>query len=227
MGGSRQGGTPSVLPGPSGFTCGVGAVPQRGHGSSIRRWASFLERLRQDGLDQNTIVVFMSDHGRAMPRGKQWPYDSGLHIPLIVVWPEGNPEMPPPAGYQRGAVNDQLVSSLDITASTLDWAGVSKPAAMQGRVLFGPHADPPREYLFGGRDRGDETVFHIRNRKRCSVQLSPQPVPGASVLAAESLQGGFLSDSRPLAGPERQTTTRRTSCKLEGRHASDRRALRT
>ncbi|MEM8679557.1 MAG: sulfatase, partial [Planctomycetota bacterium] len=116
-----------------------------------------LERLRQDGLDRNTIVVFMSDHGRAMPRGKQWPYDSGLHIPLIVVWPEGNPEMPPPAGYQRGAVNEQLVSSLDVTASTLDWAGVSKPATMQGRVLFGPDADPPREYLFGGRDRGDET----------------------------------------------------------------------
>ena len=121
-----------------------------------------LDLLKQDGLDKNTIVLFIGDHGRAMPRGKQWPYDSGLHIPLIIYWPEGNPDLPAPAGYRRGTRSDQLVASIDLTATTLAWAGIDKPEKMQGRVLFGPNADKPRQMLFGGRDRGDETVFHIR-----------------------------------------------------------------
>jgi N-sulfoglucosamine sulfohydrolase len=124
-----------------------------------------MARLRRDGLDKNTIVLFMGDHGRAMPRGKQWPYDSGLHIPLVIYWPEGNVDLPLPAGFTRGETTDQLVASIDLTATTLAWAGVDKPEKMQGRVLFGSNADQPRELLFAGRDRGDETVFHIRTAR--------------------------------------------------------------
>jgi N-sulfoglucosamine sulfohydrolase len=118
-----------------------------------------LRLLERDGLADNTVVVFMSDHGRAMVRGKQWPYDSGLHVPLIVHWPTG---MRAPEGYRAGSVSGRLVSSLDVTATTLAMAGVTRPAMMQGRVLFGPDADEPRSHLFGGRDRGDETVDRIR-----------------------------------------------------------------
>ena len=121
-----------------------------------------LDRLRQDGLNNNTLVVFTSDHGRAMPRAKQWPYDSGLHVPLIVCWPAGNSELPPPAGWQSDAVSDRLVASIDLSATLLALAGIKKPPAMQGRVFLGATEEPPRHYLFGGRDRGDETVFHIR-----------------------------------------------------------------
>lgn len=118
-----------------------------------------LEYLARDGLADNTVVVFMPDHGRAMVRGKQWPYDSGLHVPLIVYWPKG---VPMPEGYSAGSRSDRLISSIDLTATTLDIAGVEKPAKMQGRVFLGPRAEAPREYLFGGRDRGDETVDRIR-----------------------------------------------------------------
>jgi len=121
-----------------------------------------LDRLKRDGLEKNTIVIFLSDHGRAMPRGKQWPYDSGLHIPLIVYWPEGSKSFPEPSNYVRGAVNDQLISSIDITATTLSLAGVDKPPQMQGRIFLGEKSESSREYVFSGRDRGDETVFHIR-----------------------------------------------------------------
>ena len=127
-----------------------------------KKVAFILDLLRRDELDKNTVVVFMTDHGRAMPRGKQWPYDSGLQIPLIVYWPEGNSQLPLPRGYRRGAIATQLVSSIDIAATTLALAGIAKPPAMQGRVLLGEAMEPPREYVFGGRDRGDETVFHIR-----------------------------------------------------------------
>ncbi len=118
-----------------------------------------LELLQHDGLADNTVVMFFSDHGRAMVRGKQWPYDSGLRIPLIIYWPAS---IESPIGYEAGAVSEQLISALDITATTLSIAGLPKPEMMQGRMFLGNEAEPPRLYAFGGRDRGDETVDRIR-----------------------------------------------------------------
>lgn len=127
-----------------------------------KKVAFVLDLLKRDGLDKNTVVVFLGDHGRAMPRGKQWPYDSGLHIPLIVYWPENNPNLLEPQHYRRGGKSEQLIASIDLSATTLALAGVAKPPKMQGRVFLGSEAEPPRQYVFGGRDRGDETVFHVR-----------------------------------------------------------------
>ena len=118
-----------------------------------------LQLLEEEGLAESTIVVFMADHGRAMPRGKQWPYDSGLRVPLIMYWPAA---VDPPARYEAGTRSDRLVSLIDVTATTLAMAGQPKPHAMQGRVLMGPGAEAPRRYTFGGRDRGDETVDRMR-----------------------------------------------------------------
>ncbi|MEZ5323967.1 MAG: sulfatase [Verrucomicrobiales bacterium] len=118
--------------------------------------------LKRDGLDKNTVIVFMGDHGRAMPRGKQWPHSSGLSIPLIIYWPEDNAALPTPEHYTRGTVTSQLVASIDVSATSLAMAGIPKPEKMQGRILFGPNKELNRDYLFAGRDRGDETVFHIR-----------------------------------------------------------------
>lgn len=124
-----------------------------------RKIGLVLQQLKDDGLADNTIVIFFGDHGRAMIRGKQWCYDSGLHVPLIVFVPPG---LQVPAGYQPSTVSDQLVEAIDISATTLDLAGVEKPANMQGRILFGPRAEPARDYVFAARDRCDETVFRIR-----------------------------------------------------------------
>jgi len=127
-----------------------------------KKVAFILDLLKRDKLDKNTIVIFLGDHGRAMPRGKQWPYDSGLHIPLIIYWPEGNDTLPAPAHFTRGEKSEQLISSIDLSATTLALAGITKPEKMQGQVFLGTQAEAPRTYLFAGRDRGDETVFHIR-----------------------------------------------------------------
>ncbi|MDP6373680.1 MAG: sulfatase [Vicinamibacterales bacterium] len=127
---------------------------------SLDRKVGFvLDTLERDGLADRTLVVFMGDHGRAMVRGKQWPYDSGLHVPLIVRWPAA---IPAPAGFEPGRVDDQLIAAIDLTATTLAIAGAGPPDGMQGRVFLGAQAGAPREYLFGGRDRGDETVDRIR-----------------------------------------------------------------
>ncbi|HEY1171596.1 MAG TPA: sulfatase [Verrucomicrobiae bacterium] len=118
-----------------------------------------LAQLEKDGLAENTMVVFMGDHGQAHVRGKQFCYDDGLRIPLIIRWPKG---LPAPKNYQAGKVSDQLISALDLTATSLSLAGVSKPAKMQGQVFFGDKSEPAREYVFGARDRCDETTFRFR-----------------------------------------------------------------
>ncbi len=118
-----------------------------------------LERLKQEGMADNTIIFMFGDHGRAHFRGKQWPYDSGLSIPLIIYVP---PALQKLEGFRPGTVSDRLVESLDLTATTLALAGLEKPAKMQGRVLFGAQAEPEPEYVFGIRDRCDMTTFHIR-----------------------------------------------------------------
>ena len=121
-----------------------------------------LQRLEEDGLADNTILVMMGDHGRAHVRGKQWPYDSGLRIPLIIYFPPG---LEKPEGFQPGTVSDQLIESIDLTATTLAWAGVPKPKTMEGRVLFGEHADAPRKVAFASRDRCDMALFRIRTAR--------------------------------------------------------------
>ncbi|WP_193211945.1 sulfatase family protein [Luteolibacter marinus] len=127
-----------------------------------RKVGLILDQLEKDGLADNTIVVFFGDHGQAHVRGKQFCYDSGLLVPLIIRYPD---KLKAPAGYQPHSVSDRLLEATDLTAQTLDWAGVKRPEAMQGRVFMGDRADPPRELAFGARDRCDETVFRFRTAR--------------------------------------------------------------
>ena len=143
------------------------------HPTAREDWAMYLEtvnvldqkvgkllaKLEEDGLADDTVVIFFGDHGRAMVRAKQWCYDSGLHVPLVIRWPKN---FPAPPQYRPGSVSDQLIAAIDLAATTLAIAGAKRPPKMQGRVFLGPEADPPREYAFGARDRCDETVFRIR-----------------------------------------------------------------
>jgi len=119
-----------------------------------------LEELEKDGLADNTIVIFFGDNGRLDPRGIHWCWDTGLRVPLIIHWP-GNYQAP--EGYKPGSVNEEIISLLDITATTLRMAGIAPPLNMQSRVFLGEQADPPRTYAFSARDRIDETVNRIRS----------------------------------------------------------------
>jgi arylsulfatase A-like enzyme len=118
-----------------------------------------LEQLRRDGLADNTIVVFFGDNGRMEPRGIHWLWDTGIRVPLIIYYPPG---LEPPPQHAPGGVVDEVVSLLDIPATTLWMAGIEKPLGMQSRVFLGDRRDPPRQFAFSARDRIDET----RNRMR-------------------------------------------------------------
>ncbi len=117
-----------------------------------RKVGKILKRLDDEGLADNTVVIFMSDHGRAHIRCKQFLYDGGIHIPLIVRWP-GNVE--------SGAVSDELVSGVDFTPTTLSLAGIDVPNYVQGQVFLGSDANT-RDEIFAARDRCDGTDDRIR-----------------------------------------------------------------
>ena len=112
-----------------------------------------LQQLEQDGLADNTIVLFYSDHGAGIPRHKRWLYDSGIHVPLIVSAPEKYRDWLP---VVPGNTSDELVSFVDLPATALHMAGIPIPGYMQGRAFLGEDLSSPRTFVYAGRDRMDE-----------------------------------------------------------------------
>jgi len=124
-----------------------------------RKVGLILEQLEKDGLAENTVVVFMADHGEVMVRGKQFCYEEGLHIPLIIRWPKG---LEAPERFQKGTVSERFIEAIDLAPTFLALARAEVPKKMEGRVFLGAQAAAPRKMVFGARDRCDETVFRFR-----------------------------------------------------------------
>ena len=120
-----------------------------------RKIGVVLKQLEQDGLEENTVIVFFGDNGQAHVRGKQFCYDSGLHVPLII---RGTRDFP----VKAGSVDTRLLAAIDLAPTMLAIAGAKKPAGMEGETFLGKDAATPRQYVFGARDRCDETVFRFR-----------------------------------------------------------------
>jgi uncharacterized sulfatase len=129
--------------------------------TAMDAWAGdLLDQLRADGLYEDTIIFFWSDHGIGLPRAKRWLYDSGTHIPLIVRVPA---RFHTGGQSESGCKDDQLISSIDFGPTVMNLAGVKIPEHMQGRPFLGPNLPEPREYIFGARDRMDERYDIIRS----------------------------------------------------------------
>ena len=126
-----------------------------------------LARLKDDGLAENTVVFFFTDHGVSHARGKQFLYEEGIRVPLIVRGP----------GIERGGVRDDLVAHIDVAAETLRIAGVDLPSGMEGRPLFGPAARS-RDFVVSARDRCDETVERMRSVRTSRYKYIRNYYPG-------------------------------------------------
>ncbi|HYF01094.1 MAG TPA: sulfatase, partial [Planctomycetota bacterium] len=118
-----------------------------------------LAELEAEGLADDTIVMFFSDHGAGMPRHKRWLYDSSLRVPMIVRVPERYKAWAPGA---PGTASDRLITFVDYGPTVLHLAGVKVPAHMQGRPFLGPDLPAARDYVHGFRDRMDERVDMLR-----------------------------------------------------------------
>ena len=111
-----------------------------------------LDRLKAEGLFDNTLVFFFGDHGRPHVRGKQWLYEGGLHTPLIVSWP---------ARLKGGEVKFELASLLDVMPTTLSAAGIKGPE-LPGMNLLADNWKG-HERIFAARDRCGDAPDRIRS----------------------------------------------------------------
>ena len=124
--------------------------------------AKRLAEIEEAGLAENTIVFYYADHGPGMPRSKRWPYNSGLHVPLIAYFPPKWKHLAP-TGYAAGSKNPELVCFLDLPPTLLSLAGIAPPDYFQGRAFAGAHAKPAPEFVFGFRGRMDERYDMVRS----------------------------------------------------------------
>ena len=118
-----------------------------------------LQKLKDDGLWDDTIVFFYSDHGSGLPRHKRTALDSGMLVPLLVRFPEKYKHLAP---AEPGTTTDRLVNFEDFGPTALSLANVLPPDYMQGIPFLGPFEGPERNYVFGHRDRVDEAIDMVR-----------------------------------------------------------------
>ena len=136
------------------------------HPDIVRDWAAYLDsvrvtdamvgevvaRLEKEGIRENTLILFMTDHGISHARGKQFLYEEGIHVPLVISGP----------GVKPGTVRTDVVEHIDIAALSLAAAKIGVPEWMQARDILGADYQH-RDAVFSARDRCDETVDHMRS----------------------------------------------------------------
>ena len=110
-----------------------------------------LKQLADAGELERTFIFFLTDHGISHVRGKQFMYEEGMRIPLVVRGP----------GIEAGQVRPDLVLQIDLAATSLALAGIEIPTRMQGVDLLADDYQP-RKYIVSARDRCDETVDRMR-----------------------------------------------------------------
>jgi len=109
--------------------------------------------LKTAGVYENTLIFVITDHGVSHLRGKQYLYDEGIRIPMIVKLPEAKNE---------GTTRTDMVSHIDMLPTSLAFAGLSIPENMQGKDMFDDNYEH-QNYIFSFRDRCDETVEIMRS----------------------------------------------------------------
>lgn len=121
--------------------------------------ADILKQLKDDGLEEDTIVIYWSDHGVGLQRAKRWVYDSGTHVPMIARIPE---KFRVDGQGKPGSVCDDLVCLIDLGPTVLNLAGLPTPEYMQAQPFLGPNLPKPRAYVHAARDRIDERYDMVR-----------------------------------------------------------------
>ena len=135
-----------------------------------KRVGRILSALASDGLIENTIIVWTTDHGDGLPRSKRELYDSGTRVPLLIAQPG-----------QRAAVDDRLVSFVDLAPTVLAWAGIQPPTWLHGH----PIGTTRRSYVYSSRDRIDEIMDRqraIRSSRYRYIRSWHPNVPGGHAL---------------------------------------------
>jgi arylsulfatase A-like enzyme len=119
-----------------------------------RQVAELVQHLKDDGVYDDAVIFFYSDHGGSLPWMKREVLERGTRIPLIIRLP---------GGKNGGSVNADLVSGVDFAPTVLSLAGVPVPKHMHGQPFLGKQkAKEPRKYVFAARDRMDTEYDRVR-----------------------------------------------------------------
>ena len=129
-----------------------------------RQVGEVLKALRESGQEENTLVVFTSDHGEGLAShrwtGKMMYYEEEAAVPLIVSWKGVTP---------AGRIDrEHLVSALDVLPTICDYAGIKGPAVMQGkslRPIIEKPQEPGHEYVVTEMANGPARSFMVRTRQ--------------------------------------------------------------
>lgn len=117
-----------------------------------KKVGEILDQLKADGLYDNTIIFFFSDHGGPLPRQKRAIYDSGLRVPFFIKF----------LNSSKKGKTDRMISFVDLAPSILSLVGIKPPNYMQGKAFLGEFETAPREYILASSDRFDEVTDRIR-----------------------------------------------------------------
>jgi len=114
-----------------------------------KKVGELMNQLEEDGMLDNTIIMFWSDHGGNLLRQKRAVGNSGLNVPLIIRYPNK---------MDAGKVDERIVSLMDLGPTVLSLLNIEPPKHYDGKAIAGPYEDDPREYAFGTADRFDEST---------------------------------------------------------------------
>jgi len=110
--------------------------------------------LKEDGLYENSIIFFYGDHGGPFPRHKRALYDTGLKVPMIIKFSKNQ---------NAGAIDNRLISFLDLAPTVLSLAGIEPAKVIQGKAQFGKYAvKNTSKYTYHSSDRFDELYDRLR-----------------------------------------------------------------
>jgi len=162
---------------------------------------NIMEGLKKSGELDNTYVFLWTDHGVSHIRGKQFLYEEGIHVPLIVRFPDGS---------NKGTIRKDMVTHIDIPVTSLELAGIEVPEYMQGKSIFRKDYKE-QEYLFTARDRCDETVDILRSVRTQKFKYIRNFLPHCSHMQRSQYKEGkkMVSEAKKLFAEG----------KLEGIHA--------
>ena len=117
-----------------------------------REVGEIVRDLKDAGKLDNTVIFFLTDHGISHIRGKQFLYEEGIRVPLIIRFPDGR---------MAKTTRDDLTIHIDLAPTSLALAGIKIPGHFQGRDIFAK-SSTPRDFIISARDRCDETIEILR-----------------------------------------------------------------
>lgn len=123
------------------------------------RIGELLEKLKEDGLLEETIIFLYADHGEGIPRGKTNGINFGYRVPFTIWFPPKYEHLSP---WGVKTQTNELVSFEDLAPTMISLSGGEVPHYLKGRILIGENRSKEASKLFLSSDRSDNGIDLVR-----------------------------------------------------------------